>query len=116
MSSDDQTTLRSRYLQDIEAEFRRSPSYFGKPELIREPADSLLDELLEAVTFFGAGETSLYQILTIWGDQLATYVVCESVKKRLHHLVMKLHEFPLAADPKDIVASFWWSIDHLQRL
>jgi hypothetical protein len=86
-------------------------------ELDEEQNESLLGELLEVASNVTRGhELFVYQKLTIWGDQVATYTVRENVRKRANKLLHQLNEFPLNASPRRIVETYWWAHHELRDL
>jgi hypothetical protein len=111
--------INSRFLQDLRSHFARPcrGSLPGLLEYCEEPPASVLDESLEILCNVGRGhELFMYQTLTVWGDQVATFSVRESVKKRMYRLVYTLREFPLCAAPGLVVAAFWSSRELLSTL
>ena len=119
MARDEASLLRSQFLLDVKAQF--SLGRRGWPgelvEFEEEQGASVLDESLEVLRHVGRGhELFVYQTLTIWGDQVATYAVRESVRKRRFRLMLRIREFPLSASPASIVATYWWASDQLKQL
>ncbi len=77
----------------------------------------MLDESLEVLSHVSRGhELFVYQSLTIWGDQVASYTVRESVKKRSHRLLWQVHEFPLTASPARVPQVYLRCVDILRGL
>lgn len=111
--------INSSFLQDLKSQFSL-PRRGSLPDLLEyseEQATSVLDESLEILCNVGRGhELFLYQTLTVWGDQVATFSVREIVKKRMYRLVYTLREFPLCAAPSLVVAAFWNSRELLRTL
>ena len=66
------------------------------------------------VQYLHGGE--VYQGLTVWGDQLATYAVRECTRKRMYKLVLHVKDFPLLTSPEQIVETFLWAGTQLYLL
>lgn len=65
--------------------------------------------MLEVACSVGRAYVHVYQALVVWGDQVATYVARECVRKRMDKVLVRVREFPLAATPSSIVETFWWA-------
>src|SRR5262245_44664204 len=110
--------LRSSFLIDLRELFRagRRGSPSGLIEINEEEGADLGDSI-EILSNTGRGhELFVYQTLTVWADQVATFAVRESVKKRMYRLVYELREFPLTTTPIRIVKTYWCVRDQLRGL
>ncbi|MFN0252819.1 MAG: hypothetical protein ACKV2T_38450 [Kofleriaceae bacterium] len=111
--------MRSQFLLDVKAQLklgRRGWPNKGLLEFTEESNDSMLRESLEILQDVTRRELRVYQTLTIWGDQVATYSVRETVGKRMYKLVVRVREFPLISTPERIAEAYWWSSDQLVEL
>ena len=99
--------LRSTFLLDVKAELAQSRE---RLELDEEHSESILGESLAARAYVSGGLVS--QRLTIWGDHVASYTVRD---KRTDKLLFQVREFPLGAEPKQIVETFRWAQRELSR-
>ncbi len=111
--------LRSQFLIDLKEPFETPQHKWQKDlvEITEEAGESVLDESLEILSYVSRGqELFVYQSLTIWGDQVATYTVRESIKKRLHRLLWQVDEFPLITTPARVAQAYWRCVDSLRKL
>ena len=113
------STLRSMFLIDLRRQFEVGPK--GRPakhalEFAEEVSESPLRESLEVLRDLRARNQYVYQSLTVWGDQVATFTVRESLRKRRHKILLQIPEFPVVAPLERVVETFWWAHDRLLKL
>ena len=109
--------LRSQFLLDLKARFLAGPRLWVKQLELQEVGDDELSyEALSVVSKVHILDLSVYQQLTVWGDQLAMFGVREDVRKRMDRLILGVHEFPLVAEPTKIVEAYQWAESQLYSL
>jgi len=114
--------LQNVYLISIRDAFISAKQVLGRAHLIESlefiemSANSPFDEKIEIEHYFSRTDLYLYHVLTIWGDGIATYVVRESVQKRLHRLLLRVREFSLHAPASDVLRTFETSRDLLDSM
>ena len=89
----------SVYVRESESVLRSK----GKLEFEHEPNSRVTGELWEVVLWL---VSDVYVVLTVWADSVATFVVRESTRKRLHKVLLRVDEFPLLAPPARVFDAF----------
>lgn len=109
--------LRSHFLLDLKATFLAGPRLWVKQLELRETGDDRLShEELSVVSKVHILDLSVYQHLTVWGDQVAILGIREDVRKRMYRLILRVEEFPLVAEPTKIVEAYQWAESQLYSL
>jgi hypothetical protein len=106
--------LCSQYLLEIRSRFAQG--WTADLDVTEVPSELVLDEELHVFNPISRGDLHVYQLLTIWGDQTASYEVRENVRKRADRLIGRLDSFPLVAEPVHIVTTFQWAKSKLRLL
>ncbi len=117
MSNREGPPLRSQFLLDIKTSLLAGPRLWVRQLELNEVGDDKLShEELSIVSKVQILDLSVYQELTVWGDQVATFAIREDVRKRMYRVVFRLEEFPLATEPAEIIETYQWAESKLYSL